>query len=188
MKNIFKLSGILFFVAMVSAGILAFYSGVTAEKIAELAKAKQGNARKYVMGKASKFVKVENSKETPYFRAEDNSGNCIGYVFLAKENGFSGVVKTMVGVDKDFNIVGIKVIKHSETPGLGAKVGTINYGEVKPYFEERFQGKSAFEVIPDKDDPASKNKIESLTGATITTRAVCKSITKYSKIIKNELK
>lgn len=40
------------------------------------------------------------------------------------KNGFSGEFRIMVGLDTEGNILGYKVMKHAETPGLGAKMLT----------------------------------------------------------------
>ena len=82
----------------------------------------------------------------------------------------------MVGTDKNLRINRIKVVNHSETPGLGAEVSTVRYGEDEPYFETWFKGKSALKVVVEKDDPNSKDRVQSLTGATITTKAICDGI------------
>jgi len=199
MGNIFKLSAILFFVAGIAAGGLAFYNSITKPEIAKLKAANEKIARAYVLqglfteeqmstliyeegeidldGTKEKFWKVKTS-ETGQYKA---------LVFLAKGMGFSGVVETMIGTDLNFKINGIKVLKHTETPGLGAEAQTIKYGEEKPFFEGWFAEKNSLKVVVVNDDLNSKDKIQSITGATITTRAVCKSINKYAELVKKQM-
>ena len=38
------------------------------------------------------------------------------------EQGFSGEIRMIIGVDTDGQILGVRVIAHSETPGLGDKI------------------------------------------------------------------
>jgi electron transport complex protein RnfG len=196
MGNILKLSGILFFVAGIAAGSLAFYNSFTKPEIEELNAKLEAEAKQYVLkglfaedalenliyeeseieigGKTEKFWKVKEKKSDPSAKA---------YIFLSKNRGFSGIIETMVGTDKNFVINGIKVIKHTETPGLGAEAQTIKYGENEPFFERWFKGKNSLKVVVEKDDSASPDKIQSLTGATITTRAVCEGIKSYAEAV-----
>jgi electron transport complex protein RnfG len=197
MGNIIKLSAILFFVGGIAAGMLAFYNSLTKPEIDKLKARNEAEARQYVLkglfkdealasliydedeleidGKKEKFWKVRETESDQIYKA---------FVFLSKGQGFSGVVETMVGTDTAFKINTIKVLKHTETPGLGAEAQTIKYGESKPFFETWFGGKNSVKVVVEKDDSASKDKVQSLTGATITTRAVCRSINKYAAAAK----
>lgn len=200
MGNIIKLSAILFFVAGIAAGTLAFYNSFTKSEILKLKAQTESEARQYVLkglfpdealaaliydedefeldGKKEKFWKVRQTESDQIYKA---------FVFLSKGQGFSGVVETMVGIDTAFNINTIKVLKHTETPGLGAEAQTIKYGETKPFFETWFSGKNSMKVVVEKDDSASKDKVQSLTGATITTRTVCNSIKKYALAVKTRM-
>ncbi len=200
MGNIIKLSTILFLVAGIAAGGLAFYNGITKPAIAKLKAENEAKARGYVLeglfsedqipnlvyeegeieinGMKEKFWKVKISESDPQYKA---------VVFLAKGMGFSGVVETMVGADMNFKINAIKVLKHTETPGLGAEAQVIKYGEDKPFFEGWFKEKNSLKVVVVNDDVNSKHKVQSITGATITTRAICQSINKYAELVKQQL-
>lgn len=190
MKEIIKLSLILFIVAGIASGLLAVYNGMTKPIITQNAETKKNEAKSYVHtltnkelasdASSFKFETVTLEDGSEYYKAYKDD-EFIGYSFVAEGAGYSGVVRTMVGTDKDFNITTIKVIKQTETPGLGANAQVVKYQQERPYFEQRFNGKSALEVVVDKDDKNSPNKIESLTGSTITTRTVCNSIQKYAK-------
>ena len=84
-----------------------------------------------------------------------------GFVITTEPGGFGGAVKTMVGIDADGTITGLRVTGHSETAGLGAKA-------TDPSFYEQFTGKSG-SVSVTKDG----GEIVPITSATITSRAVC---------------
>ena len=73
----------------------------------------------------------------------------------------------MVGISKDGNkLTGIKVMQHSETPGLGAK-------STEPAWQEQFKGKSLKEaLVVTKDAVKKPEEIKAITAATITSRAV----------------
>ena len=79
--------------------------------------------------------------------------------------GYGGDVGLMVGIDtKDNKIVGVSVTTHSETPGMGAKAQT------DPSFVAQFKELPLKEQVKVTGDGGSINAI---SGATITSRAVC---------------
>ncbi len=90
--------------------------------------------------------------------------------------GFGGDVGVMVGIDVDTGkIVGVAVTTHSETPGMGARAKT------DPGFVEQFKGKSSQQTIRVTKDGG---QINALSGATITSRAVCLATTEAGRIFK----
>ena len=76
-----------------------------------------------------------------------------GFVFTSAAKGFDGKVTFIIGIDKNGNITGIDMFDHSETQGLGSKIG-------KPDFLKNWFGSA---------DPA---KVDGITGATLTTNAL----------------
>lgn len=85
-------------------------------------------------------------------------------VQVTPTSGFSGAITMMVGISTDGAITGISIIEHAETSGLGSNA-------TKPEWQEKFVGTTE-EVAVDKDG----GKIPSLTGSTITSRAVCDGV------------
>ncbi len=73
----------------------------------------------------------------------------------------------MVGLDTEGTIVGIEILSHSETPGLGANA-------VKDDFKGRFAGKSGALTV-DKVSNDGQN-IQAITAATITSKAVVSAV------------
>jgi electron transport complex protein RnfG len=87
-------------------------------------------------------------------------------------NGYNGRIHLLVGVYVDGSLAGVRVIKHTETPGLGDAV------EVRksPWIRS-FEGKSLDN--PTADGWAVKRdggEFDQFTGATITPRAVVKAV------------
>ncbi len=83
-------------------------------------------------------------------------------------NGYNGDIRLLTGVDKDNNLLGVRVIAHKETPGLGDKIDIR-----KSNWIDQFTGLSL------SNPPKSKWKVkrdggafDSFTGATITPRAI----------------
>lgn len=93
-------------------------------------------------------------------------------------NGFADKVGLMVAIDLDNNTLrGIGVTTHKETPGLGGNA------KADPSFAAQFKGKSIDTDIKVTNDGGNINAI---SGATITSRAVCKgtmqAIEEYKKL------
>ncbi|MEA1972540.1 MAG: RnfABCDGE type electron transport complex subunit G [Candidatus Cloacimonadota bacterium] len=185
MKFYLNLAFRLFLISAIAAGVLAYMNGVTLPMIEENQKQEEINARKAVLPTATEFIKqsivlpkkeettvpnpfIMQKEETDntfeYYVGKDADGVIKGYTFVAKKYGYSSEIKTMVGVTTDFKIQNIKIIFQSETPGLGANCEATS-------FAEKFVDKSGKDMVVDKDG----GEIASITGATITTRAVTDS-------------
>ena len=84
------------------------------------------------------------------------------YSPMGELSGFAGQIVLMVGVNADKTVSGISVVTHAETPGLGAVAADKTAaGEA---FRNSFAGHSGSLTVGD---------IDALTGATITSRAIC---------------
>ena len=83
--------------------------------------------------------------------------------------GFNGAVIMMVGVDNEGKVTGISIISHTETAGLGATAAADT--DAGRAFRDQFIGMSGT-VSVTKDG----GEVDALTGATITSRAVCTGV------------
>ena len=84
------------------------------------------------------------------------------------ERGFGGALSLLVGFDLDSgNLLGMALTTHEETPGVGARAA-----EVSP-FTEQFRDLSQETEFQVKQDAGP---IDALTGATVTSRAVCDAV------------
>ncbi|MCD4829409.1 MAG: FMN-binding protein [Candidatus Cloacimonetes bacterium] len=189
-----KLAFVLLVIAGLASATLAYLNGKTQpiieanKKLAELA------AREKVLPGASAFerdslavegAQVSDSLEPLrlqddsgggmffYYRAYDKDHNLVGYIFTALGKGYSSTIQTMCGVvfadDGALELNAIEILYQGETPGLGANA-------VNDKFLGRFNGLSQLlttsRLYVDKDG----GDITSITGATITTRAIVNSI------------
>ena len=75
----------------------------------------------------------------------------------------------MVGVGNDGKVLGISIISHTETAGLGAVAAADT--PAGQTFRSYFEGASG-SVAVTKDG----GTVEAITGATITSRAVCDGV------------
>ncbi len=84
-------------------------------------------------------------------------------------DGYSGNINMMVGVDPGGAVVGLEILTHAETPGLGDK---ITHDEFKAQFKGKTLEGSDWRVKKDGGD------FDQITGATISPRAVVKAVHK----------
>jgi len=87
----------------------------------------------------------------------------IGYIAEGYGKGYSSYIHILASVDRNFIVQKISILSHGETPGLGDEIE-------KDYFLNQFQGKSANTLVVIKGETA--DKIQAITGATISSRAV----------------
>ncbi|MFO7896400.1 MAG: RnfABCDGE type electron transport complex subunit G [Candidatus Cloacimonadales bacterium] len=194
MKYYLRLGFVLLIIAAVASGILAYINSVTLPIINNSEKKAQQEARKNVLSSANFFekdsIRVEQAQENDplkiqaesaenwfeFYRGFDAEKNLIGYTFQAAKYGYSSDLKTMVGLDNNLKIVQIQIVSQAETPGLGAKC-------TETSFAQMFSGLSRDELKVDKDG----GEITSITGATITTRAITVSIAEAIGILAENL-
>jgi electron transport complex protein RnfG len=92
-------------------------------------------------------------------------GAITGFAFIAKGRGYGGEINILVGINTDYAIKKITIIANTETPGLGTKIS-------ENFFIDQFAGLSSHEISLAKDG----GKIDAITGATISSRAVVDAV------------
>jgi len=117
------------------------------------------------------------------YRVVDASGKLIAWAVPAQGKGYSSTepVKLLVAVTADGKrIIDYKVISSQETPGLGDKI-------TRKEFRKRFEGKSPAEPLKaaKKSGGLAPNEVQAITGATISSQAVCSII--YNQLGKDGL-
>ena len=109
--------------------------------------------------------------------AFDNQGGLVskvykganGYALEVLPSGFDNTITMMVGVDLEGKVLGISIVSHTETAGLGAVAAADSAaGEA---FRSQFVGTSG-SVAVSKDG----GDLDAITGATITSRAICAGV------------
>ena len=164
---VLRLAGTLLLITAIVAACLACVNSVTKPVIDRL------NAEK--TQKAIEAVLPGGFDEE--LTAFDNQGGLVskvyrgakGYALEVTPSGFDGTVTLMVGVDFNGEVLGISVISHSETAGLGAvSAADTAAGHA---FRDQFEGKSG-QVNVTKDG----GTIDAITGATVTSRAICDGV------------
>lgn len=127
-----------------------------------------------------------NKKNIEIYRAKIKNKVVAVIIESIAPDGYSGEIKTLVGVDQENKVLGVRVINHKETPGLG------DYIEIeKSKWIKNFDNTS-LEKITENHWAVKKDggEFDYTTGATITPRAVIKSTYKtllYAKENKQRL-
>jgi len=117
----------------------------------------------------AKTYDEKSADDSGVFVVKDKSGKTLGYAFTAEGNGYQGTITLMAGIKTDLEtLVGIEVLDSQETPGLGQEITTDS-------FRSQFRGlKVSPEITYVKErKPDKPNEIQAITGATISSRAVC---------------
>ncbi len=103
----------------------------------------------------------------------------IGYIVEGFGKGYSSYIHVLTSVDKDFVVQKISILSHGETPGLGDEIE-------KDYFLNQFKGKSIDDLVVIKGE--TPDKIQAITGATISSRAVTEDgVRNGVKLLKEKL-
>ena len=170
---VLRLALTLLLITAVVAAALAGVNSITAPAIAELTAQKTQDAIEAVLPGGGEAVDFPATNLVSKVYASDT-----GYAVEVTPGGFDNTITMMVGVDKSGAVLGISIISHTETAGLGAvaAAGT-PAGES---FRAEFVGASGFLAVT-KDG----GEIDAITGATITSRAICAGVNAALECVAN---
>lgn len=166
--------------------VLGLVYGITKDPIAAADAAKAQAAYQTVFADAASFetygdfdkegalsVMEENGfsdEITDVQVAMDGSGSTLGYVItvIAKDASQANITFS-VGIANDGTVNGYSITNIAETPGLGMKAEDES-------FSGQFAGKlvDSFSIV--KSAPASDSEVESISGATITSKAMANGV------------
>ena len=164
---VLRLAGTLFLIAAVVAVALAGVNSVTAPAIAELNAQKTQEAISAVLpggfdSEITDFTDASGIVSKIYQGAN-------GYAVEVGPGGFDNTITMMVGIDNEGKVLGISIVSHTETAGLGAVAAAGTPAGIA--FRDQFVGASG-SVSVTKDG----GTMDAITGATITSRAICAGV------------
>ncbi len=142
----------------------------THEKHAEYYAAQKCGEVKIMSVKDEKTGEMKEEKEC--LNPQD-----IGYIAEGFGKGYSSYIHVLTSVDKNFIVQKISILGHGETPGLGDEIE-------KDYFLNQFKGRSVDNLVVIKGE--TPDKIQAITGATISSRAVTEDGVKNGVIMLKE--
>lgn len=158
---------VLVVICLVVTAALAGTYQITKPVIEAITKANADAARAEVLPSGAEgFSPVDKSFQegiADVYTADNSSG----VVITALDKGFGGEIAVMVGIDGSGQITGVKVLDHTETPGLGTKAMTETH-------LSQYRGKTKIS----NSSEADPTYIDAITGATVTSNAVFRAVDK----------
>jgi electron transport complex protein RnfG len=174
-----RLGFILAVFAAAACVMLAFVYTGTDEIIARRQQADLEAALKELFPDADSFREVSDiTSPDPSVTIESGyavikSGKVTGAVLRLSRASYGGLIKILAGVSIDGSIAGVKIMEHSDTPGLGANAASPSYYVDRARgitFYGQFTGKKA------RDPFEVPNDIAAITASTITSKAVAAAV------------
>ena len=101
-----------------------------------------------------------------------HAGKVDAVVYRMIGHGYAGALVCVMGVSREGKILGVRVIKHAETPGLGDKIEP-----AKSNWIHSFEGKWLGDPVAEKWGVKKDGGVfDQFAGATITPRGVVKAV------------
>ena len=161
-RYILRLALTLLAICAVVSGLLAGVNAITKDRIAAIQVEKTQKALQQVLPGVSGLELIPLTGDPGIVKSVYASGS--SYAVEVAPAGFDGPITMMVGI-VDGKVTGISIIAHTETPGLGAVAGADSAkGEA---FRGQFEG-----LVAGISVDGEANSIDSMSGATITSKAV----------------
>ena len=123
-------------------------------------------------GKTVEIVTDDGKVAYKVFSADDEH---IGWVIKGAGSGFADTIELLIGLTADAErILGMYVLDQKETPALGDKIS-------KPDFQGRFRDRwteTPLVTVRTVTGASPGNNIQAVTGATVSSEAVCTIVNK----------
>jgi len=165
-------------VALLTSAALAFASRATEAdiKAAEAADLKQSLAQvlpgEYDNDLLKDTVTLAGKDGDVLVYRGRRAGKVEALVYQVIGHGYAGNIVCVMGVSREGKVLGVRVIKHAETPGLGDKIEPAK-GDWIHSFEGKWLGDPPAEKWAVKKDGGI---FDQFAGATITPRGVVKAV------------
>lgn len=198
MNKIIKNTGILMAITLVAGALLGLVYEVTKTPIAQAQEDAKQEAYRTVLADADTFVNEEGFKESKAQKilkkagydsddisevvvGQDRLGETVGYVItVTSHEGYGGDIQISVGIETDGTVKGVEMLSISETAGLGMKATEAD-------FKDQFKDKNVEKFSYTKSGEEGDDKIDALSGATITTNAVTNAVDSALAYFQEEL-
>lgn len=118
------------------------------------------------------LIELKTDGETVDIYRAKMADNITAVAYRIVGYGYSGKIVLMLGVDATGKILGVRVLTHAETPGLGDKIETSKDDWIYSF------DKLSLDNTPDSSWAVKKDggQFDQFSGATITPRAVVKAV------------
>jgi len=122
---------------------------------------------------------IGTNETTVYIAKKSGQVSAVCFKFTAPD-GYSGAINMIMGIDRDGNILGVRVLSHKETPGLGDKIEV-----AKSNWILNFVGRSLDNLVPAKwAVKKDGGEFDQFAGATITPRKSVQAIYRGLQLFK----
>jgi electron transport complex protein RnfG len=174
----YNMAIVLTVISVVAGAALAYVNEMTKGPIAEIQQRNEAQAIKAVLCDENAVVTDTIEGEAGVVVYLTDNGAAVKTV--DPQNGsFSGGLTVMVGLNKEFQVLGYTVLVSTETPGLGAKASEWfqkgNKGDII--------GKRAGQLATTKDN----GDVDAITASTITSRSFLRAVNnayaEYAKVM-----
>jgi electron transport complex protein RnfG len=172
-------------VAVVAFGVVALVHERTRDDIAAATRAKQQAQFAAVLGGTvfdndplQDVIELRDAElfgttsPVPVHRARLQGRTVAVIIAAVAPDGYSGPIELLVGIDPDGTLLGVRVTRHKETPGLGDLIELRKSGWIETFTGRSLRSPAAdrWRVRRDGGD------FDQFTGATITPRAVVTAV------------
>ena len=191
-KHFFEQSWLLIIASFFFGLLIAVTNAALAPRIAWNATAKLNALATGLLPEAEKFAPLDETIDitAPGGKPQalqlykgTTGGQTAGWIFIAVGSGFADKIELVVAVDAKFEkLAGFDVLASNETPGFGDQ---IKYD----YFRDQFKGApaGALTLINAGEPGTIDDQIVSISGATVSSTAVVRTISHYLTQVKQQM-
>jgi len=112
------------------------------------------------------------ARPVPIYRARRDGRPVAAVIGSIAPDGYRGPIELLVAIAHDGTLMGVQVLRHDETPGLGDAFETR-----EPHWLDEFRGRSLQAPPPPRWTVRKEGgDFDAFTGATITPRAIVKAV------------
>ncbi|RIZ66536.1 MAG: electron transport complex subunit RsxG [Methylococcales bacterium] len=121
------------------------------------------------------------AKETMVYIAKKlGKVTAVSFKFIAPD-GYSGAISMIMGLDREGNILGVRILSHKETPGLGDKIEVTKSNWILSFVGRSLDNLSKQQWAVKKDG----GDFDQFAGATITPRKSVQAIYRGLQLFKD---
>ena len=177
----YNMAIVLTLISVIAGAALAYVNEITKVPIAEIQQQNEAQAIKTVLCDDNAVITdtIVNGDVTLYLT---DNGAAVKTVD-PKNESFSGGLTIMVGLDKEFKVLGYTVLVSNETPGLGAKASE--------WFQKGGKGDIIGRVAGQFKTNKDGGDVDAITASTITSRSFLRAVNnayaEYAKVMSPEV-
>ena len=172
-------------IALLGTALLAGVNGLTHERIVEQEKLRMLQQLNEIVPVASynndlleDVIKIEDpnffrhSAPVTVYRARQDGQDVSVMMIVTAPDGYNGDIRLLIGINAAGSILGVRVISHRETPGLGDPIEAEKSDWIHGFKQKSLKTPQSSGWAVKKDG----GEFDQFTGATISPRAVVSAV------------